>query len=119
GDDIIKALTNIRTYGAQYTVLKLQCKKLPEQDRISKSIAVLEAHETPQKAEAAQQLLIASGFKAKLPVEELKTRMEKQIKPTDSTFTIQKTIFHRCNSIIKQIEDKKANKSNAANNPLH
>ncbi len=115
GDDIIKALADIRTYGAQYTVLEFQCKKLSESDAISKSIAVLEAHETPQKAQAAEQILITFGRSAKLPVEKLKARVEKRIKSTDPTFTISKTICNRCNGIVKQIEeDEKANKSNAA-----
>jgi hypothetical protein len=115
GDDIIKALADIRTYGAQYTVLNLQCTKLPEPDAIAKCTAVLEDHTTPQKAQAAEQVLIAFGANARSPVEKLKARVEKRIKATDSTFTIPKTIRDRCNRIIKQIEeDEKANKSNAA-----
>jgi len=114
GDDIIKALADIRTYGAQYTVLELQCKKLSESDAISKCIAILEAHETPQKAQATEQILIAFGRNAKSPVGKLKARVEKRIKSTDPTFTIPKTIRNRCNRIIKQIEkDEKANKSDA------
>jgi len=102
GDDIIKALVDIRTYGAQYTVLELQCKKLSESRAISKCIAVLESHVNPQKAEAAQELLISFGSNAKMPVKQLKMRMEKRIKSTDSTFS--KPILSRCNNIIKQIE---------------
>jgi len=114
GDDIIKALVDIRTYGAQYTVLELQCKTLSESDAISKCIAVLEGHVTPQKAQAAEQLLIAFGSNATMPVEKLRMRVEKRIKSTDPTFTIPKTIRNRCNKIIKQIEkDEKANKPDA------
>ena len=114
GDDIIKALVDIRTYGAQYTVLELQCRKLSESDAISKCIAVLEGHVTPQKAQAAEQILVAFGSNAKMPVEKLRTRVERRIKSTDPTFTIPKTIRNRCNRIIKQIEkDEKANKPDA------
>ena len=111
GDDIIKAVVDIGTNGAQYTVLKLQCKKLSESDAISKCIAVLEEHVTPPKAEAAEQLLIAFGSNATMPVKKLRMRVEKRIKSTDPTFTIPKTIRSRCNKIITQIErDEKANK---------
>lgn len=105
GDDTIKALAGIRTYGAQYTVLRLQCKKLSESDAVAKCIAVLEAHVTPLKAQAAEQILIAFGSSAKLPVEKLKTRVGKRIKSTDPTFTIPKAIRSRCDRIIKQIEE--------------
>jgi hypothetical protein len=104
GDDIIKALVDVRTYGAQYTVLELQCKKLSASDAISKCIAVLEAHVTPQKAQAAEQILIAFGTSAKLPVEKLKARVEKRIKASDPTFTIPKTIRSRCDRIIKHFK---------------
>ncbi len=114
GDDIITALAGVNTYGAQHTVLKLQCKKLSQSNAISKCIAILEAHETPQKAEAAQDILVSFGSAAKLPVEKLKVRVEKRIKSTDPTFTIPKTIRNRCSRILKQIQGKKkANKPDA------
>ena len=114
GDDIITALVDINRYGAQHTVLKLQCKKLSQSDAISKCIAILEAHETPLKAEAAQHILVTFGSSAKLPVEKLKARTEERIKSTDPTFTIPKTILNRCGRILKQIqENEKADKPDA------
>jgi septum formation inhibitor MinC len=106
GDDIITALADVNTYGAQYTVLTLQCKRLSEADAIAKCIAVLEAHETPQKAEAAQRILAGFGKSAELAVKELKARMEKRIKPEDATFTISRTIVSRCNRILEQIKNE-------------
>ncbi|PKN01220.1 MAG: hypothetical protein CVU77_06455 [Elusimicrobia bacterium HGW-Elusimicrobia-1] len=106
GDDVISALADVNTYGAQHTVLTLQCKKLSTSDAIAKCITVLETHQTPQKAEAAQYLLATFGSKAELPVQALKARMEKKINPTDPTFTIPKTIINRCNRILEKIKEK-------------
>lgn len=106
GDDIVSALADVNTYGAQYTVLLLQCRKMSKADAIAKCIAVLEAHVTPLKAEAAQRLLASFGKSAKSPVQALKARVERRIKPTDPIFTIPKTIITRCNRILKQIGKK-------------
>lgn len=105
GDDMITALAEVNTYGAQYTVLELQCRKLSRRSGISKCIAVLEAHETPQKAEAAQDILVTYGARARSPVEKLKDRMEEGINATDPTFTIPKTIRNRCARILKEIQE--------------
>lgn len=106
GDDIVTALADINTYGAQHTVLEAQCKRLSRPDAISRCIVVLEAHETPQKAEAAQQILAAFGSPARPEIEKLKVRVEKQIKATDPTFTTAKTILNRCRVLLKQMQGK-------------
>jgi hypothetical protein len=67
---------------------------------------VLERHETPQKAEAAQTLLISSGKPASAPVQSLKARVESKIKSSDPTFTISKTIAGRCERILKTISEE-------------
>lgn len=100
GEDIEERLAKINTYGAQFTVLTLQCRKLSSSDAIAKCIEVLERHETPQKAEAAQALLISSGKPATAPVQELKARVESTIKASDPTFTLSKTIASRCETIL-------------------
>lgn len=91
GDDIPKALAGINTYGAQRTVLYFQCRPLLKTEAIAKCIAVLQSHETPQKAEAAQELLIGFGSEAKAPVEKLKTQSEG-------------TVQNRCSRILEEIE---------------
>jgi hypothetical protein len=108
GDDILQALVAVNTYGAQYTVLALQCRKLPAAEAIAKCIGVLETHATPQKAEAAQSLLVSFGKPSTVAVLELKARVEKNIKKTDPTFTIPKTIVHRCERILRQIGDSES-----------
>jgi len=108
GDDIEQALTPVNTYGAQFTVLASRCRKLSLLEAITKCIAVLESHETPQKAEAAQSLLITFGKPAIRPVQELRTRVEKEIKNTDPAFTLPKTIVSRCQRILDQIGDKES-----------
>jgi hypothetical protein len=105
GDDIERSLASVGTYGAEYTVLSFQCRRLAPSSAIARCIAVLEAHETPMKAEAAQCLLVAFGRAAEAPVRDLKEKVEKKIKPTDSTFTIPKTILSRCERILKQIDE--------------
>ncbi len=105
GNDIEERLANINTYGAQFTVLALQCRKLSSSDAIAKCINVLEGHETPLKAEAAQSLLISSGKPATTPVKELKARVEATIKTSDPTFTLPKTIASRCEDILRIISD--------------
>lgn len=104
-EDIARALMPVYTYGAQYTALAHQCRKLSQRDAIAKCIAVLEAHETPLKAEAAQDLLISFGKAAEPDVRELKARVERKIKETDPKFTIPKTIVSRCERILRQIEE--------------
>ncbi len=105
GDDVITALKDVNTYGAQHTVLKLQCMKLSQSNALAQCITILENHETPLKAEAAQHILVTFRNNAKSPVEELKARVEERIKATDSTFTILKTIRNRCGMVLKQIEE--------------
>lgn len=104
GDDIISALNDVYTYGAQYTVLALQCGKLSPDEAIVKCIDVLETHETPLKAEAAQDLLVGYGMYSRPAVLALKSRVQKLIKPTDEEFTIPKTIRSRCDQILERIE---------------
>ena len=108
GDDIEERLTNVNTYGAQFTVLALQCRKLSTSDAIAKCIKVLQRHETPQKAQAAQTLLIASGKPAMEAVRELKARVEANIKTADPTFTLPKTIANSCERILQTISDGEA-----------
>jgi len=108
GGDIEERLADINTYGAQFTVLALQCRKLSESDAIAKCIKVLERHETPQKAEAAQSLLISRGKPATAPVRELKARVEAKIKTSDPTFTLPKTIASRCDRILQTISDRES-----------
>ena len=103
GDDTVNALAEINTYGAQYTVLALRCRKLPEADAIAECVAVLESHATPQKAEAAEHLLAEFGKSAETAVLALKARVAKTIKPTDPRFTVPKTIMSRCDNILEQI----------------
>jgi hypothetical protein len=111
GDDIVQALAMVNTKGAQYTALALQCRKLPLPAAIAKCIGVLETHETPQKAEAAQSLLVSFGKAATAAVQELQARVEKTIKLTDPNFTVSQTIVTRCERILKQITDNElANK---------
>ena len=105
GTDIEEKLASINTYGAQFTVLSLECRKLSSTDAIAKCIEVLERHETPQTAEAAQSLLISSGKPATAPVQELKARVEAKIKTSDPTFTLSKTIAGRCERILKTISE--------------
>ena len=108
GDDIEQALTPVNTYGAQFTVLATQCRKVSLSEGIAKCVAVLESHETPQKAGAAESLLVAFGKPAIRSVQELKTRVEKQIQKTDPAFTLPKTILSRCKRILDQIGDKES-----------
>jgi hypothetical protein len=104
GDDIISALNDVYTYGAQYTVLALKCRNLPKDEAIEKCIDVLETHETPLKAQAAQDLLIEYGMAVKPAVLALQDRVKRRIKSTDKPFTIPKTILSRCNDILESIE---------------
>jgi hypothetical protein len=105
GVEIEEKLASINTYGAQFTVLALQCRKLSPTDAIANCIKVLELHETPQKAEAAQALLISSGKPASAQVQKLKASVESKIKTSDPIFTISKTIAGRCEQILKTISE--------------
>ncbi len=106
GEDVAKALADVNTYGAQHTVLTLQCRKLSPSAAIAKCIAVLEAHQTPQKAEAAEHMLASFGKNAESAVQDLKTRTEKRIEPTGPTFTIPRTVVNRCNRVLKRIKEQ-------------
>lgn len=108
GEDVAKALADVNTYGAQYAVLRLQCGKLSPSAAIARCIAVLEAHETPQKAEAAEDMLASFGKSAESAVHDLKTRTEKRIQPTGPTFTIPRTVVHRCDRVLTRIKEQEA-----------
>jgi len=103
GDDIVTALAGVNTYGAQHTVLEARCRKLSRSDAIALCIAVLEAHETPMKAQAAERILAVFGSHARSEIEKLIARVEKRIKPADPTFTKAKTIRSRCRWLLKRI----------------
>jgi hypothetical protein len=122
GDDIAKALVDVYTYGAQYTVLFHECRKMPKADAIARCIAVLEAHETPLKAEAAEDLLIGFGKSAKSSVQALMDRADRRIGSKAATAKISQTIRYRCSKILKQIEanekvDKTARPAGDADRP--
>lgn len=74
GEDIPRALKEINTYGAQYTVLSHKCKKLSKEKAVSVCLAALHAGETPQKVKAAEDLLITYGSTAKSKLEKLKKK---------------------------------------------
>lgn len=107
-NEVFSALEDIYTYGAQYTVLghKSGIYSL-NSALIEYLINTLEDHETPLKAEAAQEYLIEYWYLSESAVLELKDRMEEVIKPTDPKFTIPKTIISRCERILVQIEENK------------
>jgi len=106
GDDIVTALADVYTYGAQHTVLEARCRKLSRSDAIALCIAVLEAHETPLKAQAAERILAVFGSHARTEIEKLSARVKKRIKPTDPNFTKAKTIGSRCRRLLKLIRRK-------------
>lgn len=107
-NEVISALEDIHTYGAQYTVLGYKSGIYSLNSAlIEYLINTLEDHETPLKAEAAQEYLIEYWFLTESAVFELKDRMEKVIKPTDPQFTIPKTIISRCERILVRIEENK------------
>jgi hypothetical protein len=103
GVEIVERLEGVDTYGAQYTVLAHRCRGLALDDAIAKCVAILEAHETPMKAEAAQELLISYGPAAVPAVSALWDRVEERIGPTDEPFTIDRTIVGRCGRILDEI----------------
>jgi hypothetical protein len=94
---LIEALLPIKTYGAQYTVLKLQCEKLSDNNEaITLCINVLKKHQTPLKAQAAQELLISYGAAAKKAIRVLLSKIE-----TGQNST--KTTVNRCQQILRAI----------------
>lgn len=104
GDDIVKALAPVNTYGAQSTVFKLQCKKLSEADSIAKCIEAVEVHETPMKAQAAEEVLIGIGDRAKPAVDKLKSRAEARNAVAQDKREISLTIINRCDHILRMID---------------
>ena len=103
GDDIGATLAGVNTYGAQFTVLSARCAKLPEPQAIARCVDVLEAHETPQTAGAAGELLVAFGAQARTPVEALKARTEAGLPPEGSALGVRHTVVSRCESILQKI----------------
>ncbi len=103
GDDLDK-LKGVRTYGAQYAALVHRCRGLSEADAIAACISQLEAHETPQAAEAAGEVLLSFGSKAAPSIRALRERASARIDPDGPTFTIPKTIVFRCDRILARVE---------------
>jgi hypothetical protein len=103
GIDIEKRLAGILTYGAQYTVLALQCRRLAAPEAIQKCIQTLEVHETPQKAEAAEKVLISHYWPtAETAVRELEGRMMKWMKENPADKGVRLTVFSRCGKLLQQ-----------------
>ncbi len=100
-EEVAAALKDVRTYGAQYTVLRWECYRTSDNHAIEKSIGVLEQHETPQKAEAAEDILKEYGAASIEAVMALKERVAKKVDPEITGHTIEKTIVSRCEEILR------------------
>jgi hypothetical protein len=110
GDDVIKQLAPVNNYGAQYTVLKLRVQNMKQDVAIQYCVRVLEKHETPLTAEAAQELLTAFGEPAVNAVRLLRDRTQPKI-DLARKIDVRQTVVSRCNRIleeIKQISDDDA-----------
>lgn len=105
GDEAtIRELVPICEYGAQYTVLAYRCRKINQAEAIAVCIDVLDRHETPQKAEAAERLLKEYGREAIPSVRDLLRKHEALITAPPPPFTIHHTIISRCKVIIRTTE---------------
>lgn len=100
GADLERRLANVNNYGAQYTVLSQRCRKLSQDEAIALCVAVLSQHETPQKAEAAGEVLVAFGPAAMAPVQELQKNIGATENPRRST------IANRCARILSGISSQ-------------
>ncbi|HKK18124.1 MAG TPA: hypothetical protein VJ952_05530 [Opitutales bacterium] len=78
-EEIVKQLTDVASCGAQYTVLKYQCAKLPQTEAINRCISLLEDCPTMEKSKAAAELLAEFGRSALQALEELLIRLEKKL----------------------------------------
>lgn len=106
-DAVIRELMPIRAYGAQYTVLAYQCQAISATEAITTCIGILEKHETPQKAEAAERLLKEYGVQALPAVRQLLKKREGMVS-APPPFDIHHTIVSRCENIIEAIEADEA-----------
>lgn len=100
---IVERLKEVNTYGAQFTVLTLQCRNLSPKDVIAKCVYALEQSVTPQQAEAAQELLIASGKLAIDPVQKLKERLKVKNDALGLQHTMSRSVEYRCGDILNSL----------------
>ena len=105
---ISRALAKVGTYGAQFTVLKLRCDELPSSEAITLCADTLGRHETPQNAQAAEELLVAFGPAARPAMEALKARVSSEIRPDDPAANLRHTILRRCDYVLRGIENTQA-----------
>jgi hypothetical protein len=105
---VIRKLKPIRAYGAQYTVLAYQCRKISTAESIALCIDILGKHETPQKAQAAGRLLKAFGVHALPAVRQLLEEHEAMVTAPPPPSVIHHTIVSRCKNILRTIEANKA-----------
>jgi hypothetical protein len=61
GEEVVRALSPVYTYGAQYAVLAIQCAPLSREAGIARCIEVLSVHQTPMSEQAAVRLLTETG----------------------------------------------------------
>ncbi len=106
GAEIQERLESVQTYGAQFTALAHQFRNLSQDDAVRLCIRILERHETPLKAQAAEDLLISFGRRSTAPVRQLKSRIAAQAQPTKARFTPQNTVLSRCDDILRQISNR-------------
>ena len=107
GNQVIRSLQGVRTYGAQYTVLYLTTRSLPTSQIVDRCINQLSNHETPPKAEAAEDILIGLGPVASDKVRSLRAVMQERLAAA-GTHSIAQTIVNRCNSILATHERQAA-----------
>lgn len=105
-DALALELSRIPSYGAQYAALSYECRKMRQRTAISHCIKVLKAqeHESPQKAKAAQRVLIDIGAAARPQVLALLQEMAAGIDKPPPPFTVNHTVVGRCEAILMATE---------------
>lgn len=106
GAGIRERLQSVRTYGAQFATLAHRCRSLSQHDAVKLCIEVLERHETPMKAQAAEDLLISFGDRSIQPVKQLESRIADQARTLNAGSSLQHTVRSRCEDIIRQISKR-------------
>jgi hypothetical protein len=107
-DTVVKELSIINDYGADYTILAYKCSKLNVDEAITLCINILSKHETPMRAESAQRVLTSIGVIALPAVQDLLKKNQALISSKPPPFTIHHTIATRCERIIKTINSNKS-----------
>ena len=106
---LTQVLCEVPSYGAQYTALLQNSRRFTLSEKIKNYVEILGQHESPMKAQAAEELLITIGSTARNSIKQLRDQMIASPK-SKKLGSIENTVLSRCSRILRNYDIEKDSK---------